>query len=151
WHKQDHLLFSWIFSSLTESIHAQVVGLDTSRPVWQFLNSAFASQSQARIMKLCLSFHSLKKGADTMATYLLKAKSITDELALASKPVSGDDMVLYILGGLSSEYAAFVTLVTTHDSPISVVDLHGLLLNKEIRYQSSASDLINATANMALT
>ncbi|GAV60420.1 UBN2 domain-containing protein, partial [Cephalotus follicularis] len=139
-----------LFSSLTESIHAQVVGLDTSRSVWQFLNSAFAFESQARIMQLRLSLHSLKKGADAMATYLLKAKSI-DELALASKPVSDDDMVLYILGGLSSEYTAFVTSVTTRDSPISVVDLHGLLLNEEIRCQSSAFDLINANANMALT
>ncbi|GAV68517.1 UBN2_3 domain-containing protein [Cephalotus follicularis] len=34
WHKQDQLLLSWLFSSLTESIHAQVVGLDTSRSVW---------------------------------------------------------------------------------------------------------------------
>ncbi|GAV70997.1 UBN2_3 domain-containing protein, partial [Cephalotus follicularis] len=33
WHKQDQLLLSWLFSSLTESIHAQVVGIDTSRSV----------------------------------------------------------------------------------------------------------------------
>ncbi|GAV71752.1 UBN2_3 domain-containing protein [Cephalotus follicularis] len=151
WYKQDQLLLSWLFSSLTKSIHTQVVGLETSRSVWQFLNSAFASQSQASIMQLCLSLHTLKKGADAMATYLLKAKSITNELELASKPISDDDMVLYILGGLSSEYAAFGTSVTIRDSPISVVDLHGLLLNEEIHCQSSASDLINATANMALT
>ncbi|GAV84718.1 UBN2_3 domain-containing protein [Cephalotus follicularis] len=86
WHKQDQLLLSWLFSSLIESIHAQLVGLDTLRSAWQFLNSAFASQSQERIMQLRLGLHSLKKGADTMATYLLKAKSIADELALASKP-----------------------------------------------------------------
>ncbi|GAV62079.1 UBN2_3 domain-containing protein [Cephalotus follicularis] len=151
WQKQDQLLLSWLFSSLTESIYAQVVGLDTSRSVWKFLNSAFASQSQACIMQLRLSLHTLNKGADVMVTYLLKATSIADELVLALKPASDDDMVLYILGGLSSEYAVFVTSVTTRDSPISVVDLHGLLLNEEIRYQSSASDLINATANMALT
>ncbi|GAV70998.1 UBN2 domain-containing protein, partial [Cephalotus follicularis] len=115
------------------------------------LNYAFASQSQARIMQLRLSFHSLKKGADAMATYLLKAKSIAYELASATKPFSDDDMILYILGGLSSEYTAFVTSVTTRDSLISVVDLHSLLLNDEIRCQSSASDLINVIANMALT
>ncbi|GAV77105.1 UBN2_3 domain-containing protein, partial [Cephalotus follicularis] len=133
WHKQDQLLLSWLFSSLTESIHAQVIGLEISRSVWKFLNSAFASQSQACIMQLLLSLHSLKKGDDAMTTYLLKAKSIADELTLASKPISDDDMVLYVLGGLSSEYAAFVTSVTTRDSPISVVDLQGMLLNEEIR------------------
>ncbi|GAV69633.1 UBN2 domain-containing protein [Cephalotus follicularis] len=102
-------------------------------------------------MQLRLSLHSLKKGAYSMTTYLLKTKSISGELALASRPVSDDDMVLYILGGLSSEYAAFVTSVITRDTTISVADLHGLLLNEEIRCQSSISDLITATANMALT
>ncbi|GAV61324.1 hypothetical protein CFOL_v3_04851 [Cephalotus follicularis] len=77
-----------------------------------------------------------------MSSYLLKAKSILDELSLASKPVSDDDMVLYILGGLSYEHASFVTSI----------DLHGLLLNEEIRAQSSVTtDLISATANIALT
>ncbi|GAV73677.1 UBN2 domain-containing protein [Cephalotus follicularis] len=149
WHKQDQLLLSWLLSSLTESVHAQVVGLDTLLAVWQYLTSAFASQSQARITQLCLSLHSLKKGADPMATYLLKAKSISDKLALACRPISDEDMILYILGGLSSEYSAFVISVTTRNTPLSVADLHGLLLNKEIHCQNSMSDLINATANMA--
>ncbi|GAV84468.1 UBN2 domain-containing protein/UBN2_3 domain-containing protein [Cephalotus follicularis] len=111
WHKQDQLLLSWLLSSLTESVHAQIV---------------------ARIMHLRLSLHSLKKGADSMSSYLLKAKSISDELSLASKLVSDDDMVLCIFGGLSSEYASFVTSITTRVILISVADLHGLLLNKEI-------------------
>ncbi|GAV86549.1 UBN2 domain-containing protein [Cephalotus follicularis] len=103
-------------------------------------------------MQLRLSLHSLKKGADSMSSYLLKAKSISYDLSLASKPVSDDDMVLYILGGLSSEYASLVTSITTRVAPISVADLHGFLLNEEIRIQSSVtSDLVSATANMALT
>ncbi|GAV86207.1 UBN2_3 domain-containing protein, partial [Cephalotus follicularis] len=88
-------LLSWLLSSLTVSVHAQVVGLYTSRSVWQFLTSAFASQSQARIMQLHLSLHSLKKGSNSMATYLLKAKSIADELVMDSKPISEDDLVFY--------------------------------------------------------
>ncbi|GAV81121.1 UBN2_3 domain-containing protein, partial [Cephalotus follicularis] len=152
WHKQDQLLLSSLLSSLTESVHAQVVGLESSHAVWQYLSSAFSSQSQVRIMQLRLSLHSLKKGADSMSSYLLKANSISGELFLASKPVSDDDMVLYILGGLSSEYASLVTSITTRVAPISVADLHGFLLNEEIRIQSSVTtDLVSATANMALT
>ncbi|GAV73897.1 UBN2_3 domain-containing protein [Cephalotus follicularis] len=152
WHKQDQLLLSWLLSSLTESVHAQVVGLESSHAVWQYLSSAFSSQSQTRIMQLRLSLHSLKKGADSMSSYLLKARSISDELSLASKPVYDDEMVLYILGGLSSEYASLVTFITTRVTPISIADLHGLLLNEEIRIQSSVTTyLAYATANMALT
>ncbi|GAV67264.1 UBN2 domain-containing protein, partial [Cephalotus follicularis] len=105
----------------------------------------------SRIMQLRLSLHSPKKGSDSMAAYLLKEKSISDELALTSWPVSNEDMVLYILGGLSSEYSTLVTSVTTRGLSISVVDLHGLLLNEEIRCQSSISNLATATANMTST
>ncbi|GAV63219.1 UBN2 domain-containing protein, partial [Cephalotus follicularis] len=151
WHKQDQLLLSWLPSSLTKNVHAQVVGLESSHAVWKYLASVFSSQSQARIIQLRLSLHSLKKGADSMSSYLLKAKSISDELSLASKPVFDDDMVLYILGGQSSEYASLVTSITNRVTPISVTDLHGLLLNEEIRIQSSVTtDLVSTTANIAL-
>ncbi|GAV73807.1 UBN2_3 domain-containing protein [Cephalotus follicularis] len=45
WHKQDQLLLSWLLSSLTESVHEQVVGLESSHAVWQYLSSTFSSQS----------------------------------------------------------------------------------------------------------
>ncbi|GAV67833.1 hypothetical protein CFOL_v3_11337 [Cephalotus follicularis] len=66
------------------------------------------------------------------------------------RPVVDNDMVLYILGGLSPEYATFVTSIITRDSTISIADLHGLLLNEEICLQSSTYDLITTTANMTL-
>ncbi|GAV59707.1 UBN2_3 domain-containing protein, partial [Cephalotus follicularis] len=131
WYKQDQLLLSWILSSLTESVHAQVVGLTTSRAVWSALTVAFASPSQARVMQLRLDLHNVSKGADSVVVYLQKVKSISDALALASTPISDEDLIIYILGGLGDEYRAFVTSISTRGTSITLVDLHGLLLTEE--------------------
>lgn len=149
WSRQDQLLLSWILSSLTEGVHAQVVGLSTSYEVWHHLATTYASTSKARIMQLRLQLHQLKKGADTMSEFLLKAKSIADQLAMALKPIDDDDLVLYILGGLGSEYGPFVTSTTTREAHIRLSDLHGLLLSEEIRVNGSQNDLQNITANVA--
>ncbi|GAV61819.1 LOW QUALITY PROTEIN: UBN2 domain-containing protein, partial [Cephalotus follicularis] len=90
WYKQDQLLL--------------MVGLTTSHAVWSALAAAFASPSQARVMQLRLDLHNVSKGADSMAVYLQKVKSISDALALASTPVSDEDLIIYILGGLGDEY-----------------------------------------------
>lgn len=53
-----------------------------------------------------------------------------------SKPVAEEDLILYILGGLSADYDAFITSITT--LPISLDDLYGrLLLSPEIRLSDS--------------
>ncbi|GAV89277.1 UBN2_3 domain-containing protein, partial [Cephalotus follicularis] len=147
WYKQDQLLLSWILSSLTESVHAQVVGLTTS--LWSALAAAFASPSQERVMQLHLDLHNVSKGADSMAVYLQKVKSISDALALASTPVSDEDFIIYILGGLGDEYRAFVSSISTQSTLITLADLHGLLLTEEIRAQSALMHLSNASANTA--
>lgn len=61
WIKQDQLLLSWILSTLTEDVLAQVVGCVSSRDVWKTLENMFASQSKARIMQLRLHLQTTKK------------------------------------------------------------------------------------------
>ncbi|OVA01248.1 hypothetical protein BVC80_1653g18 [Macleaya cordata] len=47
WRKADHTLVTWLKLSLTDSINAIVVGLRTSREVWRFLETTFASHNAA--------------------------------------------------------------------------------------------------------
>ncbi|OVA02123.1 hypothetical protein BVC80_9005g4 [Macleaya cordata] len=47
WRKADHTLVTWLKSSLTDPIHATVVGLRTSREVWHSLETTFASHNSA--------------------------------------------------------------------------------------------------------
>ncbi|KAJ8633328.1 hypothetical protein MRB53_026664 [Persea americana] len=50
WQKQDQVLLGWLFSTLSETTLAQVVGLSTSRDVWLALENQYASRSRARLM-----------------------------------------------------------------------------------------------------
>ncbi|KAF6171299.1 hypothetical protein GIB67_036967 [Kingdonia uniflora] len=52
WTKQYQIMFGWLLSSLSESVLAQVVGLDSSRVVWYALDKQFASKSRARKMQI---------------------------------------------------------------------------------------------------
>ncbi|KAF3775002.1 hypothetical protein EJ110_NYTH51621 [Nymphaea thermarum] len=43
WHRGDQLLLSWIISSLSEVVHSQVVGLDSSYKVWTTIKRFYAA------------------------------------------------------------------------------------------------------------
>ncbi|KAL5718134.1 hypothetical protein ACHQM5_011070 [Ranunculus cassubicifolius] len=153
WKKQDQILLSWIFSSLTEHVLAQVVGQTTSLGVWKTLATIYNSPSQARIMQLKYQLHTLKKGDLSMAEYIQKAKTVANNLAAVTSPVSDSDLTSNILSGLPSSYNAFVTSINTRIEPFSLEDLTGHLLNQEVweekQEQNVKSDLSTATANIA--
>ena len=49
WRRQDRTILSWIYSSLTPGIMAQIIGHNTSHSAWNALESIFSSSSRARI------------------------------------------------------------------------------------------------------
>ncbi|RVW14006.1 Retrovirus-related Pol polyprotein from transposon RE1 [Vitis vinifera] len=66
----------------------------------------------ARILQLRLEFQTAKKGADPMLEYILKIKTISDNLAAIGEPVKETDHILQLLGGLGSEYNSIVASLT---------------------------------------
>lgn len=68
------------------------------------ITQLFAAQSSARVMNLKIQLQTLKKGSLSMKDYLLKVKSICDNLAACGCPVSREDQVLFILAGLGPEF-----------------------------------------------
>ncbi|RWR81869.1 Reverse transcriptase, RNA-dependent DNA polymerase [Cinnamomum micranthum f. kanehirae] len=56
---------------------------------------------------------------------LAQKKSIADNLVAVAQPVSDSDLVSSLLSGLSSEYEAFITSMTTRIEPISLDELIG--------------------------
>ena len=47
WVKQDQQVMAWLIASLTKSLLPCIVGLDSSRAIWEALAHVFASQSRA--------------------------------------------------------------------------------------------------------
>jgi hypothetical protein len=52
WFQQDQLVMNAILSSLTDSVHAQVVGCNTAWEVWYAIKRAFAVSSRAQIIQI---------------------------------------------------------------------------------------------------
>jgi len=62
-------------------------------------------------MQLRLELQSTKKGSMTMIDYIMKVKAAADSLAAIGEPVSEQDQVMNLLGGLGSDYNAVVTAI----------------------------------------
>ncbi|KAF8380637.1 hypothetical protein HHK36_028126 [Tetracentron sinense] len=92
WQKQDQVLLGWLLSSLSETVLAQVVGLTSTRAVWQTLEKHYASRSRARIMQIRREIQTMRKGSLSMAEYFLRAKKLADNLAASGQPMLDTDL-----------------------------------------------------------
>lgn len=151
WRRQDRTILSWLYSSLTPAIMAQIIGHNSSHSAWNALEKTFSSSSRARIMQLRLELQSTKKGSLSMIDYITKVKRATDSLAAIGEPVSEQDQVMNLLGGLGSDYNAVVTAINIRDDKISIEAVHSMLLAFEHRLeqQSSIEQFSPISANYA--
>ncbi|KAK0604285.1 hypothetical protein LWI29_014156 [Acer saccharum] len=150
WRKQDKLLLSWINASLTPEVLVQVTSLETSHDVWSTLAQLFADQSQARVSSLRFQLQTIKKkkGSLSVLEHLNKIKSTTNKLVVAMlRPLSDDEIINYVLGGLGPEYDSFVHAINLCSISLSFNDLRGLLLNHETGAQQHVTT--DASVHMA--
>ncbi|XP_010259709.1 PREDICTED: uncharacterized protein LOC104599037 [Nelumbo nucifera] len=109
-------------------------------------------------MQLKNDLHHLHKGSKTMTEYLQRIKSLTDALEAAGHGLCSDDIILHTTGGLGLDYDPLVIDITARHDPLSIEELHSLLLQHERRldHQHSAlSDFslrhLNSTQTRNLT
>ena len=57
-------------------------------------------------------------------------KTRADELAFLGKPIDDDDLINWVLDGLSDEYKFVIDAINARDTSISFAELHEKLLNK---------------------
>ncbi|RVW67423.1 Retrovirus-related Pol polyprotein from transposon RE1 [Vitis vinifera] len=152
WRRFDRMVLNWLYSTLTPDIMGQIVGFQTSHDAWMALHKIFSASSKARILQLRLEFQTTKKGADPMLEYILKIKTISDNLAAIGEPVKETDHILQLLGGLGSEYNSIVASLTAREDDLSLHSVHSILLTHEQRLNhqhTSSADLPFAAAHIA--
>jgi len=72
-----------------------------------------------------------------MSDYIHRAKSIAQNLASAGKPIDEDDLVMWLLRGLGSEFDPIVAAINlSRDSP-TVDEVAALLFDFELRLQTT--------------
>jgi hypothetical protein len=133
WQKKDQFILAWINSTLTERILSTVYGMNTAKQVWSYLSKRFVPDSRTSISRLKRELQSLHQGSQSCSDYLLKAKSLADQLSAIGKGVDDEDLISYVVGGLTSSYHPFITTLSfiTRTTPISFDDFQTELLNYE--------------------
>ena len=97
WRIKDKALLSLINSTLTPQVFSLVVGTTTSREVWNTLEQRFTSTLRANILNLKLELQSLKKGSDSVNTFLQKIKIARDKLLAIVVIVDNEELNCIVL------------------------------------------------------
>ncbi|PON91412.1 Zinc finger, CCHC-type, partial [Trema orientale] len=152
WIRLDQFLMSWLLSSISEAMIGHVVRCATSHEIWSTLERLFATKSKARSLQLRLLLQNIKKGSSSIDEYILKMRGLADSLLAAGQPISDEELILYILGGLGSDYEAVVVNLTSRQDSISLQEVQFLLQNQEMRLEhllsTTSVDLSSPSAHL---
>ena len=107
WNREDQLLLSWLLCS------KQVAFINCNPKPSCSLHHLFTSKSKVKLLQLKMQLQSLRKRSMTMSDYFAKMENIADQYAMAGCFVSKEDLVLYILACLGSEYDPIICSITT--------------------------------------
>ena len=73
----------------------------------------------------------IQHGHRSITDYLHAVKKLVDEIAIIDHPISDDDLTLYVLNGLSSDFREIVGPIRARESSLNFEELHDLLVGHE--------------------
>ncbi|TXG47862.1 hypothetical protein EZV62_027156 [Acer yangbiense] len=149
WVVQDQILLGWLYNSIEPDVVAEAMGSETSKDLWDSIKDLFGIKTKSNIAYYKKEFQELKKGGMKMSDYLKMAKRLTDNLALAGRPVPLKDLVSQILNGLDShEYNPLVCQINEKED-ISWIDLQAKLLSYEKRLEQMNAGIASINLGQA--
>uniref|UniRef100_A0A2N9FAD2 Uncharacterized protein n=1 Tax=Fagus sylvatica TaxID=28930 RepID=A0A2N9FAD2_FAGSY len=107
WNTRDQGLLALINSTLSPSVLSMVVGHNSAQEVWKTLEQRFTSTSRANVLNLKIELHNLKKGSESISSYLQKVKNTRDKLVAVGTLIDNEELLHIILKGLPREYGPF--------------------------------------------
>jgi len=131
WETLDLSLLSLLIATLTDDAIEYVVGCKTAAKAFANLEERYASVFRTRVNHLKMELHIVQKGGDSMDKYLLRIKSIRDQLMAAGEYVSDNDVMIAALAGLPKEYATIRTVILARESNIVMKEFRALLIGAE--------------------
>ncbi|GAU19342.1 hypothetical protein TSUD_336290 [Trifolium subterraneum] len=153
WIFKDQTLFTWLLSTLSDSVLPRVLGCKHAFQVWDQIHKYFHSVLQARARQLRSELKNTKKASRSVGEYLLRIKSIVNSLLAVGDLVSDREQVDAILEGLPEEFNSFVMMVYSRFDTPTVEDVEALLLLQEAQFEKFRQELASpsVSAHVALT
>ncbi|KAE8728752.1 hypothetical protein F3Y22_tig00004072pilonHSYRG00090 [Hibiscus syriacus] len=149
WVRQDKLILSALLASTSTTITPLIATAKTSHEAWKKLNHMYASRSRMRAMQLKEEITLIQKGNRSISDYLHAVKALADEIALIDHPISDDDLTLYILNGLGSDFREIAAPICARERSLTFEELHDLLVGHDsyLRQLESATQQLVVSAN----
>lgn len=94
WIRQDQLLLSAIFGSVSEPILPLIAFSETSQEALKKLTNLYANKSRSRVMFLKDQLSTIRRQSRSVSEYLQELKGIADELSIIDTPLQDDDIVI---------------------------------------------------------
>ncbi|KAK6162771.1 hypothetical protein DH2020_002612 [Rehmannia glutinosa] len=123
WMRRDQYLLRWMLSSMNESMLGHVTRCSTAYDLWFVFDKLFQSQSKAHALQLRFMLQTLKNGDLSVDSYILKMKSLVNDLNSAGHLIGDNELVMYILGGLGADYESVVVNLTTRAESVSLQEI----------------------------
>ncbi|RVW27791.1 Retrovirus-related Pol polyprotein from transposon RE2 [Vitis vinifera] len=149
WVRQDKLILSALLASTSPTITPLIATAKMSHEAWQKLNTLYASKSRTRAMQLKEELTLIQRGNRPISDYLHAVKSLADEIAIIDHPISDDDLTLYMLNGLGSDFREIAAPIRAREMSLAFEELHDLLVGHEhyLHRLETATQQLVAAAN----
>jgi hypothetical protein len=131
WNTRNQALLTLINLTLSPSILSMVVGQNSAQFVWKTLEHRFTSTSRANVLNLKIELHNLKKGSESVSSYLQKAKNTRDKLIAVGTLIDNEELLHIILKGLPREYGPFCSAIHTRIEPVNFEEIMVLLQTED--------------------
>jgi hypothetical protein len=124
WVVKDQQVLSYLFSSLSKEVFAQVSSSTTAAELWAAIQVLQASQSRACVISTRMALAMASKGTTSVVDYFVKMKGLTDEMAVAGHKLEDEELMSYILMSLGEDFDPLMSAVTARVEPITVDELY---------------------------
>ncbi|GKV31443.1 hypothetical protein SLEP1_g40129 [Rubroshorea leprosula] len=151
WARQDQLLRHALITSVSENITPYIAAAATAQQAWETLARLYANRSRSRVITLKERLQNMRRDGRSVADYLRDLKTVADELGTIDRPLNDDDLTVYILNGLGSEFREIAASLRARDSSLSFDDLHDRLVAHEesLKREEARPEITPVTAHYA--
>ncbi|KAL2481403.1 Uncharacterized protein Adt_34369 [Abeliophyllum distichum] len=156
WTSTDQLLMGWLYSSMTPEIAMRVMGCSNSNKLWSAVNESYGILNRSRVTFLTGELQRTRKGSMSIDQYLTTVKQLVDNLEIAGKTITHEDLVTQVLAGLDEEYTPIVVQINSREI-VSWYELTSMLMTFESRLEHlnvvrngmSTMNISQVSANLA--
>uniref|UniRef100_A0A453R075 Uncharacterized protein n=1 Tax=Aegilops tauschii subsp. strangulata TaxID=200361 RepID=A0A453R075_AEGTS len=139
WWMADQAVLGALLSSMTEEVLGQMTRVTSSAAAWTALCAMFAAQNRAAVHQLRTQLNQTKKTDMSVSEYFHKMTGYADAMAAVGDPLTDEQIIGHIQGGLGQEYDPLVASLTIFDGAISLTNFYAHLLSFEARQEQHAA------------